>query len=288
MPNIDQYKPEERIFALFISRSKHGKSSAAASFPKPYYQMDIDGRFDGVAGSIAPPYGQGFIQIASPSDVSFDRYYTKAGFGPIQKKLDDWDMERISRQFNKKTIEIASLTTLVQAMTNSSHELQKGKMIGQLRMSGPGDFGFEVQAFKQFLDYLAILPCNVICSAHIIQKWGKPKDADNEYAANEVIGEKLCLRDQPGEVILSCFSNVYRFDKEIVDDKARFTVEFNSEICGNSFGIPPGKFDITGKPFYPFLQDLIKSIKDGTFKAPAPAVKTMNFNPLAGAQIGQP
>jgi hypothetical protein len=39
-------------------------------------------------------------------------------------------------------------------------------------------------------------------------------------------------------------------------------------VAGNAFGIPPGLHDITGKPFYPYLQELIASIRNGTFKQP--------------------
>lgn len=281
MPTIGQYSPGEKIFALFISRSKAGKSSASASFPKPYYQMDIDGRFDGVAGAIAPPFGQGFIKIDKETDVIFDRFYTKLGFDPIQKKLDDWDMARISKSFNLATIEIASLTSLMQAMLNSSHELQGGRKVGKLRMSGPGDFGFEVSAMRQFIDYLAVLPCHIICSAHIIDKYGKPKTGKpgEEYAQNEIVGERLCLRDQPGEVIQSFFGNVFRFDREVINDKMEYFVDFNSDVAGNTFGIPPGRFNITNKPFYPFLQDLIKQIKEGTFK-PEEKKTGFTFSPI--------
>lgn len=273
MPKLEDYKPDARIFALFISRSKHGKSCAAASFPKPYHQWDFDDRFDGVVGAVKP---FGFLD---PNGISFERFFTQNGFEPFQKALDELDMKRITMQFPYKTVELASLTSFMQALINSSHKLQSGKKIGMLRMSGPGDFNFEVTGMRQLLDYLHILPCHVICSAHVIDKWGKPKTGKpgEEYAANEIIGEKLCLRDQPGEVITSCFSNVFRFEKEVDNNKEKYTVEFSSDICGNTFGIPPGKFDITGKPFYPFLQNLIKEIKEGTFKMPMAEVKTFNF-----------
>lgn len=269
------YSPEERIFALFVSRSGDGKSVAAASFPRPYLQDDFDGRFDGVYGAIK----QGLI---SGDGIEFERFYTRNGYEPFQEQLNKFDLARLAGgPFPIKTLEVASVTTMIQALTNSSHKLQGGKKIGNLRMSGPGDFGFEVSGMKQIMDFLQILPCHVIVSAHLIEKWGKPRPRTlggdlksitdlskderelTQYAANEIVGEKLALRDQPGEVLLSCFSNVFRFSREIENDKLHYYVEFATDMAKNAFGIPPGRFDITGKPFYPFLQELIGKVREG-------------------------
>lgn len=268
MPYIDEYKPEERIFALHISRSGDGKSAAAASYPHPYHQLDYDGRFDGVKGALKPPYGFGFIDVKNPKDVSYTRLYTRKGYDPTNDLLTKWENEYISTgRFPYATIEIASITNMIQCLINSSHDLQKGKKIGSLRISGPGDFAFEVSGLKQFLDWILTFPCHVVCSAHLIGKWGKPKGA-GEYAQNEVIREKLSLRDQPGENILTCFSNIFKFSREEVNGEMKYYVEFATDIAKNAFNIPPGRFDITGKPFYPYLQNLIRSIKDGTFERP--------------------
>ena len=264
MPDVKDYKPDAHIFALHISRSGDGKSAAAASYPKPYHQYDFDGRFDGVYGAIKP---LGFLES---DGISFDRHYPKNGFEPFQAELDKLEMLRISRNFPYATIELASLTSFMRCLITSSHKMQKGRTIGKLRMSGPGDFNFEVTGMQQLMDQLSILPCNVICSAHIIDKWGKPKTGKEgeEFAQNEIIGEKVCLRDQPGEVILSMFSNVFRFSRELDGNKMKYYVEFATDMAKNTFGIPPGLHDITGKPFYPFLQDLIAKLRTGTFEQP--------------------
>ena len=282
MPKIEDYKPEDKIVALHISRSGHGKSAAAASYPKPFHEYDFDGRFDGIAGACKSPIGTGFLD---PEGISFDRFYTKPGFEPFDQELEQLQMLHVQNgRFKYKTIELASITSFVQALINSSHKLQTGKMIGRLRMSGPGDFNFEITGIKQLMDYFYGFPCHIIVSAHIIDKYGKgtiidPKTGVSEkdtYGSNVIVGEKLNLRDNVGETLLSCFSNVFRFEKEIDrDNNAQFYVEFNTDIAKNAFGIPPGRFNITGKPFYPFLQDLIQKIRKG--EDVRPKTKTMNF-----------
>lgn len=263
MPDLKDYSPSDKFIALHISRSGDGKSAAAASYPKPYHQFDIDGRFDGVWAAVKP---QGFLE---PDNISFKRYYTKHGYEPLQAEFIKLETAITAGNFPYKTIEIASVTTLVQCLINSSHKSQSGNIIAGLRMSGPSDFNFEVTGLKQIIDYLHILPCNVIVSGHIIDKWGKPKGPKgSEYAPNIVVGDKICLRDQTGEFLLSCFSNVFLFSREVESGVMHYFVEFATDTAKNVFGIPPGRFDITGKAFYPFLMGLIGSIRDKTFVMP--------------------
>lgn len=266
MPTLENLSLNPRIFALHVSRSGDGKSDAAASYPGPFHQLDFDGRHESLLSKVQP---RGPL---SPKDVSFDRFYIKNGYEPLQDKLDTFEALRMSRQFPYGTVELASVTSFMRALIVSSHKLQKGKMVGKLRMSGPGDFNFEVTGLAQLIDQLDILPCNVVVSAHVIDKWGKPNTGHPEkdmYAANEITGEKINLRDQPGEVLLSLFSNVFRFSRKPVGNTMKYYVNFATDMAKNSYGIPPGEHDITGKQFYPFLQDLIKQIREGTFKPPA-------------------
>src|SRR5207237_273788 len=89
------------------------------------------------------------------------------------------------------------------------------------------------------------------------------KDSDPQT----IIGEKLTLgTGNISENVLAMFNDVYKFTKEMIGNEDHYFVEFNTEIARNSFGIPPGKHDITRKTFWEYLQTLIKSIKDGTFK----------------------
>lgn len=263
MPSISDYSPAQKLITLHLSDSGSGKSAAAASYPRPFEQFDLDGRFDGVWAAVKP---QGFLES---DNITFTRYYTRNGYEPIQKKFLEMEQAMVAGRFPYKTIEIASVTTLVQALINSSHKAQSGNMVAGLRMSGPADFNFEVTGLKQVIDFLHILPCNVIISGHIIEKWGKPKGPKgSEYAPNVVTGEKISLRDQTGAFLASCFSNVFLFSREVVNGKMHYYVDFASDLAKNIFGIPPGIHDITGVPFYPYLMKVIGEIRNGTFEPP--------------------
>ncbi len=262
MPSINDFSPSERIFALFISRSGDGKSAAAASFPRPYLQLDYDGRFDGVFG--ATTLNGGWLP---PENIEYKRIFPKDGYSTTNKFLEEMDLYLTSRsEFPYKTIEIASLTNFLRAAVIESHKLTSGRMVGKLRMSGPDDYRFEISALMQLVDYFQKFPCHVIFSAHVIDKWGKPKTGKKgeEYASNEITGEKLLMRDQVGENIQTFFSNIFRFSRELDNqENMKYYVEFNTDIAKNSFNVPPGRFDITRKNFYNFLQETIKKVKEG-------------------------
>src|SRR5206468_3184836 len=83
----------------------------------------------------------------------------------------------------------------------------------------------------------------------------------DEYKPNIIIGEKLNLNDNLAASVLSEFDNVFRFERKIVNGKEKFFVQFSSEVAGNSYGIPPGEFDITDQEFYPYFQKLIEATK---------------------------
>jgi len=248
MPKASEYKPETRIFALFIGRSGDGKSTAAASFPRPVMDLDFDNRFAGIAGAIT----QG---IYTADNVDYQMFNPRGGYEPVEALFTQWEVARMQGQFPYKTIIVDSLTSLARLLVIASHKLQKGKMIGKLRVSGPGDFNFEASGVHQIFDFLRVLPCHVICSAHVIDKYGK-LDKTQEYSETGIVGEKLSVRDNLGENVQTYFDNVFRFSREVVNGQVKYYANFATDLAKNSFGIPPGEHDITGKNFYNYLQEL--------------------------------
>ncbi len=247
MPSLESRitKPQENFFGLFVGRSGDGKSVAEASFPRPLLVQDFDFRVDGIIGGISAGC------LKDISGIEYDQYNARdgKGFDLFNSKLEQLEIARKSGNFPFKTVNIDSLYSMCRILIVASHSLQSGKKIGNLRMSGPGDYGFEVSGAHQIFDFLRMLPCNVICSAHIIDKYGK-LDRTKEYSESGVVGEKLTVRDQLGESILAYFSNVFRFSREVVNNKLRFYVEFSTDLAKNSYGIGAGRYDITNKNFY--------------------------------------
>lgn len=250
MPRAEDYQPDTRIFSLFCGRSGDGKSTAAASFPRPLLDLDFDFRYAGIDGAIK----QG---IYDNNGIEYQQFNPRGGWDPIEQMTLQWDIYRKSGNFQYKTIIVDSLTSLTRLIVIASHMSQPGKNIGKLRVSGPGDFNFESHGTHQFFDYLRVLPCHILCSAHIIDKYGK-LDKGNQYSETGIVGEKLSIRDNLGENVLTYFDNVYRFSREVVNGETKYYVDFATDLAKNSHGIKPGKHDITGVHFYNYLQTLIK------------------------------
>jgi len=257
MPSLESLmnKPPEskNFFGLFVGRSGDGKSVAAASFPKYMKVFDFDFRIEGVLGGLKAGC------LKDVKGIDFEQYNTrdKDSFDKFNKDLQVLENARTAGTFQYSTISVESLFSMCRMLIIASHGIQGGKKIGNLRVSGPGDYGFEVSGTHQIFDFLRILPCNLICSAHIIDKYGK-LDRTKEYSESGVVGEKLTVRDQLGESVQAYFSNVYRFSREVVNNKTRFYVEFSTDLAKNSYGIGAGRHDITGINFYEYLQKLIK------------------------------
>ncbi len=269
---------ETKLFALFIGRSGSGKSAAAASLPKPLEELDFDLRANGIRNCIE----QGWLNGA---DIHFTEFDPFKGYMQIENYLNIKYSLIAVKQFGLKSIDIGSLHSLLRLLDLTSLNApsstgDKHLNIAGLAMTGPGDYKFEASALRKIIDYLRIFPCNVVLTTHIVDKYGKAPGAD-KYASSTVIGEKLVITANLGEEVLGMFNDTYRFSKEIINNEAHYFVEFNTEIAKNSFGIPPGRFDITCIEFWPFFQKLVESIKDGSFKRPTAKQQQQNGGVLA-------
>ena len=270
MPNLSDFKPETTFRALFVGRSGDGKSGAAASFPKPYHELDFDLRIAGIAGCTN--------WLSENDKISYQQFMPRSGWAPVDKHLTNLEFNAIAYrgnpalyQFPYKTIGLGSLTSLTRLLVSYSMQYTKGKTIGpekaedaiKLRIIGPSDINAESNGTLTVLDYIRSWPCNFIATAHIVDKWGKLESHEKEdnYKPQEVIGEKLSIRDNLGESVIALFDNVFRFSRREQGGKVIYEVEFAGDLAKNAFGILPGKYDITEKEFYPFFQNLIQKVK---------------------------
>lgn len=261
MPNLDSLEFPKRMVALFIGPSSCGKSTAAASFPKPHF-WDFDLRIEGLKNC------RQFIG----QDISYERYPPSSNGQMWNKLNNDFDIIQVeinTRQYKYETLVIDSFTAVLKNLLHESLHLQGGKIIkdtknklGGLRIEGPADYQYEASAGYQMIQELRELPINVILTAHIIPSYGKETIVDsqgnvteNTYGETVVIGEKLSIREKIAANILPYFNEVYRFDKRevIVNGKKelRHFVKFESDIARSAIGLK-GEHDITGKNFYTF------------------------------------
>lgn len=263
MPNLEDYKPEKKFFALFAGDSGSGKSCAGASFEEPYHEIDTDQRFGGIAAGVR----MGIIKNKKISYIQFDRL---KGWIPVDKELQQLVVYKMQAAMNQitfpyKTIGLGSIGSLSRLLGVMARQELKGQTVGTLRLPAPGDIRVENTGVHTVLDYLKSMPCSVVCTAHIIDRWGKPPKLQegDEYKPNVVIGEKLNLNDNLSSSILSEFDDVYRFERKIENNKEKYYVNFCTDFAKNSFGIPPGEFEWTDRNFIDVFSKLKELVGTG-------------------------
>jgi hypothetical protein len=262
MPKASDLTPETRFVGLFVGQSGSGKTVAAASFPSPIHINDFDGRIRGLLGA---PW-------IDRSKITYDYFPPKSdGLIPeLNKKLEVFSIQARTGQLDVKTHITDSITNecyafICQAisMTHGTDKDRKGKWIGPVSMAGPEDYGLESQAASDYMAFIKSIPIpNIIVSAHLIDKFGKPLDFQGRemtYAESIVVGEKLSIRDKIGVNIQTHFDHIFKFERETINGCDKYYVTFKGGIARTSYsGLPEGRWDITGKSFYEEMQNLLK------------------------------
>ncbi len=251
-------KPAENIFALFIGHSGAGKDCAAASFPTPMKIFDLDLRADGL-------FGASWLDQKQLEGIDITRVQPKMGFQKIEEELELITTQFQIGQSSFKTIYFGSVTslegmflkegkTLIQNATGKGHQ-----KFGKVMFQAPVDYKYLYSAMRETMDYLRVMPVNVILSAHIVDRYGKdPSKPDNDYSENIVLGEKLTLTDKLAENIQIYFNEVYRFEKRMYGDSPRHFVKFRTDVAKTAYpSLPNGELEITNLNFYQKWKSLI-------------------------------
>ena len=282
MPFVDELKLGSKLFALFVSRSGAGKTTATASFPEPNI-LDFDGRIRGLINS----------QHIYKQRIYFEQFLPPKGWDDIDKEIDKLDIKFQTNtqadSFYQSTLVIDSSTTFCNLMVNESLNIQTGgKYIKKdsskkgLKIADYRDYNYEASAAYQFLNSLRSMMnrTNIIVTCHIAPRFGKPPMRDtkgeiehaidgteipNFLADNVEIGEKLSLRDKIEYNSLVFFDEVYRFEKRMEEVNGKmvstFWVNFDTDLARSAIGLK-GEHDITGKNFYEFWKQKVAEVSN--------------------------
>jgi hypothetical protein len=271
MPTASSLTPESRFFAMFVGPKHSGKTVAACSWLPPEGDkrikvLDGDGRIRGILGA---PW-------VKKDRIDYDYFppriagNTKTFFERVNEDLEALLASLHTGRCPYATYVGDSATAFAKNLILDAIPLTHatgGKKIGTLNMAGPEDYGFESTGFDAYLSFLRSLPLNVIVTAHVIDKYDKPMVTDSRgrsykdtYAESIRVGEKLSLRDKIAANTSIYFDHIIRFDRKMISGEERFFAQFIGDIACTSFpGFEPGDYDITGKDFYSFVMDKIKS-----------------------------
>ena len=268
MPCASNITLESRFMALFIGPKNCGKTAAACSWmsPEPSTKrvkvIDVDG---GMSGLLNAPWVDrsriDYDYFAPKDNVKEEPFYIR-----VNNALEYLHAEVKKGSSPYETLIIDSATFFARNLIKDSipftHGQGKGNKIGIMNVAGPSDFNFEVTGMSDLTAWLKSLPLNIIVTAHVEDKWDKPKDPETGermvYADNVIVGEKLSLRPKVDTALAGVFKHMYRFDRKVISNQEKFFVEYVSDIAFTAFpGFKPGRHDITGQNFRKYTLDLV-------------------------------
>ncbi len=266
---IEQMKPDERIFALFVGDSGSGKTSTLPWFPGRKLDLDIDRRWKGLLGHKDPKPFEKDRQKIDLSNIDIHQFQGKDLQTEIEEWLSNWESKIERREvFPWSTVMFDGFTSYDQLICDKAIEVIGGmggkkseggaggagnKSFGGMDLMGWDAFAYELQAFKNTITNLKyVLPCNVICTAH----W------TDRYEEGKVVGRDINLRKKIINQVILWFDEVYFFEKKtsnVLDSSGTAKVEtkhivhFRNDIARTTFPLLPDSMDWTGKNFYEIL-----------------------------------
>lgn len=261
MVSINKIDPWGRFFGLFLGKSGHGKTSAACSWPKSVV-IDSDLRIRGALAAINGwnVHKDVFVETIPPGGT----------WNQLEKALETILNDIQKGKSDRKTLVIDSATTITRLLRNegtllsggsrkNEYKDERGIMVkSNLAIASPTAYGYESSGLDELVDILKAIPgINVIFTAHITERYGKPPGDGNEFAENIVIGERITLRDKVAENLLIHFDEVYRFEAKESAGKMKHFVNFRSDLARTTFtSLPMKPVEITGKDFYTLWKEL--------------------------------
>jgi len=252
---------------LFVGRSGSGKTNAEVSFPGPSYTADFDNRMRGAISARAWLGDERFKQI------DFDFFNPSDGFSAYDDKLGNLLESTQKRSGKYNTLNTDSVGALINCLALDSQRLRginkefSGKTRGKVHFLHHDDYNYVSTALRLIM-FDRIFPLNklginTIFSAWVSDKWGKNPQAKSDYEPSIVIGERILGPGNVVEEFTGYFDEQYYFRKESLGIEGiapKYTVEFNGAFAKSALGLPPGKFDITGKNFYEFWHAKVNEV----------------------------
>jgi hypothetical protein len=240
--------------ALFISDNGNGKTVAAGSFPGPIKFWDFDG-------------GMSSIKLFYPNrrDISYDVVGVEAqrpnGQYPGCISFMDFarEFENLQDRCPWGTVVVDSITALTATAVGFQLGIKakegKGKKLSSgIQVPSWDEFNGETSVVQQILDVAKTLPCNVIFTAHPVDK-----SIDAGGGTLKKARSIAAYGTKTPSLVPIYFREIYQFGVEPPlgpDQPAQrfiLTQPTGKDIAKTALPLPP-RIDITNKPLYPILQ----------------------------------
>ena len=250
MPSTKDIDLGHRIMAMFMGGNGDGKSVAAASFPGPIKFYDFDGR-------MKP------IKLFYPN---LDVQYVTVGPKAIPAKgIIDFlqfciEFENLQDRCPWATVVIDSFTNLSNTAITYQLRVRGGfddfkgkKTVSGLPIPGFDEYNGETTSLSQILDVAKILPCNVIMTAHPIQKMMDEGGKSKRYTSIASYGNKIA------SIAPTYFDEIWAFERDGEGLDGKRLVWTGGRTMTKTALPLPGVLDITGKRLYPLIKAAIEA-----------------------------
>jgi hypothetical protein len=254
MPSTFDIELGGRIMALFISDNGNGKTVAAASFPGPIKFFDFDGRMQPVK-----------LFYPNRRDITYDivgidTQRPNAGYPGCISFMDfAREFEDLQDRCPWATVVIDSITALTATAVGfqlgiKSKEGKGKKLSSGIQVPSWDEFNGETSVVQQILDVAKVLPCNVIFTAHPVDKSVDVGGTLKKARSIAAYGTKT------PSLVPIYFNEIYQFGIEppnAPDAPAQrfiLTQPTGKDMAKTALPLPP-RIDITSKPLYPLLQE---------------------------------
>lgn len=241
MALLTDAKLGRKITQLNIAYPGHGKTVAAASYPKPIKFFDLDQRIDSLIKNFPGDAGKG-IEYEQYGPYDFQRF---------------WDgIQKLKQGDNPyKTVVLDSLTALARMTINFSIDLRgksggrkKGLTIGNVPMMDVSDFNAESSLLAHVIAIFRATNSHFILNAHLVETKhmvGVGEDAHEEVKQRVVTAGKTIAAEIPGY-----FNERYYIEKKADLNGYRYfcyTVNRNGVDTQTNLPLPP-EIEFTMKP----------------------------------------
>jgi hypothetical protein len=254
MPRTSDIQLGGRIMALFISDNGNGKTVAAASFPGPIMFYDFDGRMKPVKRFYPNRTDIEYQTVGIDRTNPGPNWPGSIGLMDFCKEYED-----LQDRCPYATVVIDSLTAMTATIVGFQLGIKgaagKGKKLSSgIQVPSWDEFNGETSIVQQILDVSKVLPCNVVFTAHPIDK--SVSDGGNVLRKARSIA---AYGTKTPSLVPIYFDEIYQFGIEppSAPDQppTRFilTQPTGKDMAKTALPLPP-RIDITNRPLYKVLQ----------------------------------
>ena len=249
-----------RFMGLFVGSNGSGKTIAAASWPGPTLILDFDGR-------VAP------VRFFYPNRQDIE-YWTVGlegstrkdviGFKEFVKKFEDFQDRCPYETIIFDSYTAFSSTAIWHQMGIRETDVKRTK--GGLPIPDWDEFKGETGVMLQVLEIAKVLPCNFICTAHPVTRARTTKQGGsaNDVLASMIKVATLATYGWKTESFLpNYFNEIYFFHTDVSSQVGNVNKHYvqtvsAGEVMGKTALPLPVSIEITGKPLFPILQEILK------------------------------